>query len=139
MPPIPSASPSPLDTFNDHDKVFAPAFCILQEAIANRAFPAVSVAVTHKAHMVALKSLGHLTYEDDATINAENMGTPLLASLAKSGKFDATPSTLFDLASLTKIVPTTPMAMILYERGLLDLDAPVSAIVPEFLFDAPKD
>ena len=39
---------------------------------------------------------------------------------------------LFDLASLTKVVATTAMAMILYERGLLDLEAPVVAIVPEF-------
>jgi CubicO group peptidase (beta-lactamase class C family) len=31
------------------------------------------------------------------------------------------------------------MAMILYERGLLDLDAPVAAIVPEFTTDAKKD
>jgi CubicO group peptidase (beta-lactamase class C family) len=31
------------------------------------------------------------------------------------------------------------MAMLLYERGLLDLDAPVSAIVPEFTSDAAKD
>ena len=31
------------------------------------------------------------------------------------------------------------MAMLLYERGLLDLDAPVSAIVPEFTSIAAKD
>ncbi len=41
--------------------------------------------------------------------------------------------TIFDLASVTKVVATTGMAMILYERGLLDLDVPVAAIVPEFL------
>jgi CubicO group peptidase (beta-lactamase class C family) len=31
------------------------------------------------------------------------------------------------------------MAMLLYERGLLDLDAPVSAIIPEFTTDPEKD
>ena len=31
------------------------------------------------------------------------------------------------------------MAMILYERGLLDLDAPVTAVVPEFLSGSGKD
>jgi len=31
------------------------------------------------------------------------------------------------------------MAMLLYERGLLDLDTPVPAIVPEFIHDAAKD
>jgi CubicO group peptidase (beta-lactamase class C family) len=41
-------------------------------------------------------------------------------------------ATLFDLASLTKPVATTTMAMLLYERGLLEIDAPISGIVPEF-------
>jgi serine-type D-Ala-D-Ala carboxypeptidase len=49
---------------------------------------------------------------------------------------DVTPATLFDLASLTKIVATTTMAMILYERGLLELEAPVIGVVPEFMADA---
>lgn len=49
------------------------------------------------------------------------------------------PATLFDLASLTKVVATTPMAMLLHARGMLDLEAPVSAVVPEFLTDAAKD
>jgi serine-type D-Ala-D-Ala carboxypeptidase len=44
----------------------------------------------------------------------------------------ATTASLFDIASLSKVVATTAMAMILYERGLLDLEAPVTAIVPEF-------
>lgn len=44
-----------------------------------------------------------------------------------------TPATLFDLASLTKPVATTTMAMLLYERGLLELEAPVAGVVPEFL------
>lgn len=41
--------------------------------------------------------------------------------------------TLFDLASLTKPIATTTMAMILYERGLLELEASIAGIVPEFL------
>jgi serine-type D-Ala-D-Ala carboxypeptidase len=41
-------------------------------------------------------------------------------------------STLFDLASLTKVLATTPMAMLLYEGGLLELDAPIIGTVPEF-------
>ncbi len=38
---------------------------------------------------------------------------------------------MFDLASLTKPIAATTMAMLLYERGLFELDAPVVAIVPE--------
>jgi CubicO group peptidase (beta-lactamase class C family) len=45
---------------------------------------------------------------------------------------DVDVTTLFDLASLTKVIATTTMAAILYERGLLDLDAPVAGTTPEF-------
>ena len=101
------------------DGVFASAFSILLEAIAQRAFPGASVAITYQGRMVALKALGRFTYEADSRI--------------------VTPATLFDLASVSKVVATTAMGMILYERGLLDLDAPLAAIVPEFITDADKD
>lgn len=41
-------------------------------------------------------------------------------------------STLWDLASLTKVVATTPALMLLVERGNVDLDAPVARYIPEF-------
>jgi CubicO group peptidase (beta-lactamase class C family) len=40
--------------------------------------------------------------------------------------------TLYDLASLTKVVATAAAAMLLYEDGKLRLDDPVSAYLPEF-------
>jgi len=101
------------------EEVFASAFAILRQAIGQRAFPAASVAVTYRGALVALKAFGRLTYESN------------LPSISVV--------TLFDLASLTKVVATTTMAMLLYERGLLDLDAPVAGIVPEFLMDKEKD
>ena len=119
-----------LEALERQNEVFAPAFSILQEAITQQAFPAASVAVTHRGRLVALKALGRFTYD---------AGAPSFASVARGGKGAVTPPTLFDLGSLTKVVATTPMAMLLYERGLLDLDAPVSAIVPEFTSDAAKD
>ncbi|MFZ0770007.1 MAG: serine hydrolase domain-containing protein [Candidatus Sulfotelmatobacter sp.] len=114
----PHSSSPLLDAFEHQDEVFAPAFSILQEAVSQRTFPAASVAATHHSRLVALKALGHFTYESSSPT--------------------VTPATLFDLASLTKVVATTTMAMLLYERGLLDLDAPVGAIVPEFT-SAGKD
>lgn len=138
QPLVPSASSPLLDAFEHQDEQFASAFLILREAMAQRAFPAVSVAITYRGVLIALKALGHFTYDEIAP-DGEKVAAPLLASFAKSGKFDVTPSTLFDLASLTKVVATTTVAMFLYERGLLDLDAAVSAVVPEFLFDAAKD
>ncbi len=53
--------------------------------------------------------------------------------------FDVKPATLFDLASISKAVATTTMAMILYERGLLELEAPVIGVVPEFMADTCEE
>ena len=119
-----------LASFENQDKVFASAFSVLRDAIADRAFPAASVAVTHQDKLVALKSFGHLIYENSA---ADDLA---LASLAKGGDSHLTPTTLFDLASLTKVVATTTFAAILHERGLLDLDALTVRVVPEFVADS---
>jgi CubicO group peptidase (beta-lactamase class C family) len=101
---------------------FGRAFAIVENAIAARAFPACSLAVTYGGRLVADKAFGRFTYDRDLT----GVGT----SEARSS--EVTTTSMFDLASLTKIVATTAMAMILYERGLLDLEAPVTAVVPEF-------
>jgi CubicO group peptidase (beta-lactamase class C family) len=122
--PISSDRPSSdqrwlLDAFESQDEVLASAFSILQTAIAQRAFPAASVAITHRGRLIANKAYGRFTYELDSSL--------------------ATPATLFDLASLTKVVATASMAMLLCDRGLLDLDAPVAAVVSEFISDLEKD
>ncbi len=59
-----------------------------------------------------LKSLGKMDYSDRA----------------RPMRRDA----VFDLASLTKVIATTTAAAILYDRGQLDLDAPVIRYLPEF-------
>src|SRR3982751_6867262 len=43
-----------------------------------------------------------------------------------------TVDTIFDAASITKVVATTPAIWLLIERGRIDLDAPVSRYIPEF-------
>jgi uncharacterized protein YbbC (DUF1343 family)/CubicO group peptidase (beta-lactamase class C family) len=43
-----------------------------------------------------------------------------------------TGDTIFDAASLTKVVATTPSIWLLIERGKIELDAPVSRYIPEF-------
>ena len=98
--------------FVAQDDRFRRAFGISEKAIAARAFPACALAVTFRGELVAHKALGRFTYDPASP--------------------EVTTTTLFDLASLTKVVATTAMAMILYERGLLDLEAPVTAILPEF-------
>ncbi|MDQ6689994.1 MAG: serine hydrolase [Gemmatimonadota bacterium] len=41
-------------------------------------------------------------------------------------------STMFDLASVTKVMGTTMAAMLLVDRGKIDVDAPVSRYLPDF-------
>jgi CubicO group peptidase (beta-lactamase class C family) len=103
---------SPHPAFERQDAVFGEAFDVLQRAIVQKVFPAASIAITLQGKLIALKACGQFTYEPASS--------------------PATTGNVFDLASLTKVVATTSMAMILYERGLLDLEAPVVSIVPEF-------
>jgi CubicO group peptidase (beta-lactamase class C family) len=122
------SSESLLPSFSDQDRIFSKAFAILHEAIEQHAFPAASIAITHAGKLSALKAFGSFVYKEDAQAS-------LSRSVGQGGDFDVpqvTPETLFDLASLTKPVATTTMAMLLHERGLLELDAPVVGVVPEF-------
>lgn len=105
-------NPQPADAYGDQEQRFSAAFGILGDAIAARAFPGASVAVTYRGDIVALKGFGQFTYGKD------------------SAKVD--PTTIYDLASLTKVLSTTAMAMLLYERGELDLRAKVVDLLPEF-------
>jgi serine-type D-Ala-D-Ala carboxypeptidase len=115
--------------FGRQDEKFSSGFAILREAIRERVFPAASIAVTHKGHLIALKAFGKFVYEEDV---ASAFSPPL----RQAGDIDVNPSTLFDLASLTKAVATTKTAAVLYERGVLDLDAPVVGTIPEFGADS---
>jgi CubicO group peptidase (beta-lactamase class C family) len=138
--PNPS-SPLPED-LEHQDVLFAAAFAILKKAITDQAFPAASVAIMRRGSLIALKALGSFTYDKTGAPSfPRSLREESALSLPKGGDLDVevSPTTLFDLSSLTKVVATTTMAMLLYERGLLDLDAPISAITPEFTSGAQKD
>lgn len=49
-----------------------------------------------------------------------------------SSRVPSPDSTLWDLASLTKVLATASLAMVLSDRGNLDLDAPVARYLPRF-------
>lgn len=104
--------------FAAQDRCFARAFDLLREGIAARAFPGCSLAAVHRGQLVASQGLGRFAYEPQSP--------------------EVTPQNVWDIASITKIVATTTMAMILYERGLLDLDTPVEWILREFRSDDPR-
>jgi uncharacterized protein YbbC (DUF1343 family)/CubicO group peptidase (beta-lactamase class C family) len=57
----------------------------------------------------------------------------------KPKKLPMTTNTIFDLASLTKVIATTTAVMQLAERGKLGLDEPVSKYWPEFGSNGKED
>lgn len=113
-----SANWVPIADYGHQDEAFRIAFLVLDQAVREGAFPGASLAVTFQGKLVALKALGRFTYDSVA---------PLVQ-----------PETIYDLASLTKVVATTTAAMILYEQGELDLEMPLAGVVPEFVTDDPR-
>ncbi|HUY82642.1 MAG TPA: serine hydrolase domain-containing protein [Acidobacteriaceae bacterium] len=92
---------------------FSAARAVIEQAIASRAFPGAAWGVLQNGEILALDAAGHLTYNNDSPA--------------------VTPATIFDLASVTKVVVTTALAMLLYDRRILLLDALLGDILPGFV------
>jgi CubicO group peptidase (beta-lactamase class C family) len=90
---------------------------IVAVGIAEGAAPGVALAVGRWGRLVHLKGYGRIDVAPDAPA--------------------VTDSTMFDMASLTKVVATTTAAMILEDDGRLNLDAPIHTYLPE-LTDSAK-
>ena len=99
---------------------FPKAVEILNRSVAQRAFPGAVLAVGHPSRL-AILPVGKLSYAETAA--------------------PTTAETIYDIASLTKVVATTTMAMILADRGRLPLDRPVAAFLPDFVppYDNAED
>ena len=80
--------------------------------MARKVFPGAALAVGRHGELVAWRGFGRFTYE--------------------AGSPEVKRETVWDLASLTKPIATTSMAMLLYERGQLALDAKVAGLLPGF-------
>ena len=99
---------------NSNQRVrFAAAHAVLEEAAASHAFPGAAYGVLLDGQILALDAVGHFTYENNAPA--------------------VLPETVFDLASVTKVFATTATAMLLFDRGILDLDMPLGEILPGFI------
>ena len=76
-------------------------------------YPGASVVVGRKGMAVWQKGFGALDWSrSSSSVTADR--------------------TIYDLASLTKVVGTTTAAMILFDEGKLDIEAPVSKYLPAF-------
>jgi beta-N-acetylhexosaminidase len=102
----------PMDT--RADKQLQPAYDVVEAAIQNKAFPGATLAVGYRGR-VAIHAFGHLSY--DAKSPAVQMNT------------------MYDLASLTKVIVTTTLSEKLVEGDFpvpLDLDAKIERYLPEW-------
>ncbi len=106
------AGPTLVDESSAQQRRFAQAFQLIRQGIDERVFPGAALAVVHRGRLLAWEGFGRFTYEADSP--------------------EVCRETIWDLASLTKPVATASMAMLCYERGLLELDAPVVQYLPEF-------
>ncbi len=96
---------------------FAPALRVLRDAIAARAFPGCVFGVLAGESVVLQGGLGRFTYDADSPA--------------------VTAETVYDIASVTKVAATTAAAMLLHQRGLLDLEIPLGELLPGFVIGRP--
>ena len=96
----------------------APAYTLLERAVADGAFPGGVLAVGLDNKLV-VHPFGKFTRDAKAA--------PVRAD------------TIYDLASLTKPIVTTTCVMILVQQKRLDLDAPLSRLLPEWSAAAKND
>ena len=75
------------------------------------AFPGAVIAVGQHDSVVLLAAVGHYGADDRRPVTTE---------------------TIYDLASLTKVIALTTECILLVDQGKLDLDAPVQRYLPEF-------
>ena len=109
MPPPQLATPS---SASAQHLQFAAAYSILERAVSEQAFPGAVFGVLAQGRVLALDGVGAFTYDPAAE--------------------PVTASTVYDLASITKVIATTSMAMLLYQNGALTLDQPLVQLLPGF-------
>ncbi len=101
-------SPTPVP-----DSAVALAAQMVKNRVEREWFPGAALAVGNRTLIQRVEAFGKMTWDEDApAVSAD--------------------STLFDLASLTKVVATTAAVMALVEDGRLTLDDPVRRWVPQF-------
>ncbi|MBS9522438.1 serine hydrolase [Litoribacter ruber] len=82
----------------------------MNEAIQKKATPGGVVLVAKNGHVIFEKAYGHLDYQKSRPVTTE---------------------TVYDLASITKVMSTTSAVMFLQSQQLLDMDASISQYLPD--------
>lgn len=96
----------------DSNYNFAVVDSLMSKGIADSVFPGSVLLIAQRGKVIYRKPFGKYTYENTAVeISEESM---------------------FDIASLTKVLGTTSAAMFLYDEGKIKLDEYVKTYLPEF-------
>jgi beta-N-acetylhexosaminidase len=90
----------------------AKADSVVLEGIANKAYPGAVLLVAKDGIIVKNTAYGHYTYDPASTADS--------------------PETMFDMASVSKVISTTSAIMRLYDEHRIDLDATVASYLPPF-------
>ena len=85
---------------------------VVQRGIEAGGYPGASLVVGRKGYSVWQRGFGTLDWTRKSRVTADE--------------------SIYDLASLTKVVATTTALMVLYDQGKVELDAPVSRYLPDF-------
>jgi CubicO group peptidase (beta-lactamase class C family) len=86
---------------------------LVEEGIRRGAYPGAALVIGRHDTVLLACGYGHLTW-------------------SPSSPAADVDSTFYDLASLTKVIATTPALMVLVERGSIRLDTPVATYLPAF-------
>lgn len=86
---------------------------IVEAGIKRGIYPGAVVVVGRRGSVLYSRGYGHFTWDPKSPVPSPD-------------------STIWDLASLTKVTATTPSVMRLVEQGKVDLDRPVSSYLPRF-------
>jgi CubicO group peptidase (beta-lactamase class C family) len=116
--PLPAAGTVPMPTSGGLARGLATADSLVRAAIGTR-IPGAVLVVSKDGRVIMERAYGH------AQLNDYDMR--LLAAPRPMRT-----STLFDVASVTKVMATTMAMMQLVGRGEIDLDAPVWRYLPDF-------
>ncbi|ADW69125.1 sodium:solute symporter family transporter [Granulicella tundricola] len=100
---------------------FTSASTLIQTAIADHKLPGAVLFIGHNGKIVFHHAYG----------NRKLAGEPGLDGKPSPAE-PMTEDTIFDIASLSKVLSTTTAILQLYEAGKLDLDAPVVKYLPTF-------
>jgi CubicO group peptidase (beta-lactamase class C family) len=101
-----TATPAPAQSFAEIDAT-------VRDGIKRGLYPGAVVVVGRSDSVLYARGYGHYTWNAASRVPDPD-------------------STMWDIASITKVVATTSVAMRLVDRGRLDLDAPVRRYLPRF-------